>query len=55
VNFDTTQNLIIEGDNLETLKLFQKAYLGKVKMIYIDPPYNTNNDFIYGFFEVHNG
>jgi adenine-specific DNA-methyltransferase len=47
VNFDTTENLIIEGDNLETLKLLQKAYLGKVKMIYIDPPYNTGNDFIY--------
>jgi len=47
VNFDTTQNLILEGDNLEVLKLLQKAYLGKVKMIYIDPPYNTGNDFIY--------
>jgi adenine-specific DNA-methyltransferase len=47
VNFDTTQNLIIEGDNLEVLKLLQKSYLGKVKMIYIDPPYNTGNDFIY--------
>lgn len=47
VNFDTTENLIIEGDNLETLKLLQKAYLGQVKMIYIDPPYNTGNDFIY--------
>ena len=47
VNFDTTENLIIEGDNLETLKLLQKAYLGKVKMIYIDVPYNTGNDFIY--------
>jgi len=47
VNFDTTENLIIEGDNLETLKLLQKAYLGKVKVIYIDPPYNTGNDFIY--------
>ena len=47
VNFDTTNHLIIEGDNLETLKLLQKAYLGKVKMIYIDPPYNTGNDFIY--------
>ena len=43
----TTENLIIEGDNLEVLKLLQKAYLGKVKMIYIDPPYNTGNDFIY--------
>ncbi len=47
VNFDTTENLIIEGDNLEVLKLLQKGYLGKVKMIYIDPPYNTGNDFIY--------
>lgn len=47
VNFDTTENLIIEGDNLESLKLLQKSYLGKVKMIYIDPPYNTGNDFIY--------
>jgi adenine-specific DNA-methyltransferase len=47
VNFDTTENLIIEGDNLEVLKLLQRSYLGKVKMIYIDPPYNTGNDFIY--------
>lgn len=47
VNFDTTENLIIEGDNLEVLRLLQKSYLGKVKMIYIDPPYNTGNDFIY--------
>lgn len=47
VNFDETENLIIEGDNLEVLKLLQKSYLGKVKMIYIDPPYNTGNDFIY--------
>jgi len=47
VNFDSSENLIIEGDNLETLKLLQKAYLGKVKMIFIDPPYNTGNDFIY--------
>ena len=46
-NFDTTGNLIIEGDNLEVLKLLQKSYLGKVKRIYIDPPYNTGNDFIY--------
>ena len=46
-DFDTTQNLYIEGDNLEVLKLLQKTYLGKVKMIYIDPPYNTGNDFIY--------
>ncbi|HYV96372.1 MAG TPA: site-specific DNA-methyltransferase [Gemmatimonadaceae bacterium] len=47
VNFDTTENVIIEGDNLEVLKLLQKSYLGKVKMIYIDPPYNTGHDFIY--------
>lgn len=47
VNFDTTQNLFIEGDNLEALKLLQETYLGKVKMIYIDPPYNTGKDFIY--------
>ena len=47
VDFDTTENLIFEGDNLNVLKLLQKAYLGKVKMIYIDPPYNTGNDFIY--------
>jgi len=47
VNFDTTQNLYIEGDNLDALKLLQETYLGKVKMIYIDPPYNTGNDFIY--------
>jgi adenine-specific DNA-methyltransferase len=47
INFDTTENLIIEGDNLEVLKLLQKSYLGKIKMIYIDPPYNTGNDFIY--------
>jgi adenine-specific DNA-methyltransferase len=47
VNFDGTGNLIIEGDNLEVLKLLQKSYLGKIKMIYIDPPYNTGNDFIY--------
>ncbi len=47
VNFDTTENLYIEGDNLEVLKLLQESYLGKVKMIYIDPPYNTGNDFIY--------
>lgn len=46
-NWDTTKNLYIEGDNLEVLKLLQEAYLGKVKMIYIDPPYNTGNDFIY--------
>lgn len=47
VNFDTTQNLYIEGDNLEVLKLLQTAYYRKVKMIYIDPPYNTGNDFVY--------
>ncbi len=47
VDFDTTENLYIEGDNLEVLKLLQKSYLGKVKMIYIDPPYNTGSDFIY--------
>lgn len=47
VDFDTTQNVIIEGENLEVLKLLQKSYYGKVKMIYIDPPYNTGNDFIY--------
>ncbi|WP_103652489.1 site-specific DNA-methyltransferase [Campylobacter concisus] len=47
VNWDDTQNLYIEGDNLEVLKLLQESYLGKVKMIYIDPPYNTGNDFIY--------
>ncbi len=47
VNFDKTKNLIIEGDNLEVLKLLQKSYFGKIKCIYIDPPYNTGNDFIY--------
>lgn len=47
VDFDTTKNLYIEGDNLDALKLLQESYLGKVKMIYIDPPYNTGNDFIY--------
>ena len=46
-NWDTTENLYIEGDNLEVLKLLQKSYFGKVKMIYIDPPYNTGNDFVY--------
>ena len=46
-NWDSTENLYIEGDNLEVLKLLQESYLGKVKMIYIDPPYNTGNDFIY--------
>lgn len=47
VDWDTTENLYIEGDNLEVLKLLQRGYLGKVKMIYIDPPYNTGNDFVY--------
>ena len=47
IDFDTTQNLFIEGDNLEVLKLLQKSYLGKIKMISIDPPYNTGNEFIY--------
>ena len=47
VNWDTTENLYIEGDNLEVLKLLQESYLGKIKMIYIDPPYNTGTDFIY--------
>ncbi len=47
VNFDTTENLFIEGDNLDALKMLQETYLGKVKMIYIDPPYNTGTDFIY--------
>ena len=47
VDFDSTENLYIEGDNLEVLKLLQETYLGKIKMIYIDPPYNTGNDFVY--------
>ena len=46
-NWDDTQNLYIEGDNLEVLKLLQKSYHGKIKMIYIDPPYNTGKDFVY--------
>ena len=46
-NWDTTQNLYIEGDNLEVLKLLQKSYYNKIKCIYIDPPYNTGNDFVY--------
>ncbi len=46
-NWDTTENLFIEGDNLDALKLLQESYLGKVKMIYIDPPYNTGKDFVY--------
>ena len=45
VDFDTTQNLFIEGDNLEVLKLLQKSYLGKIKFMYFDPPYNTGGDF----------
>ena len=48
VDFDTTENLYIEGDNLDVLKLLQETYLGKIKMIYIDPPYNTGKDFVYG-------
>src|ERR1700676_1811097 len=47
VDWDTTQNLMIEGDNLEVLKLLQKSYAGKIKLIYIDPPYNTGKDFVY--------
>ena len=47
VDFDNTENLYIEGDNLDVLKLLQETYLGKIKMIYIDPPYNTGNDFVY--------
>ena len=47
VDFDATKNIFIEGDNLDALKLLQETYLGKIKMIYIDPPYNTGNDFIY--------
>lgn len=47
VNWDTTENVLIEGDNLEVLKLLQKSYLGKIKMIYVDPPYNTGNDLVY--------
>src|SRR5690606_41277167 len=47
VDWDTTQNLMIEGDNLEVLKLLQKSYAGKVKLIYIAPPYNTGKDFVY--------
>ena len=46
-SWDTTENLYIEGDNLNVLKLLQESYLGKVKLIYIDPPYNTGNDFVY--------
>src|SRR6185503_3368435 len=47
VDWDTTQNLFIEGDNLEVLKLLQKSYAGKLKLIYMDPPYNTGSDFVY--------
>jgi adenine-specific DNA-methyltransferase len=47
VDWDTKQNLMIEGDNLEVLKLLQKSYAGKVKLMYIDPPYNTGKDFVY--------
>lgn len=47
IDFDNTENLYIEGDNLDVLKLLQETYLGKIKMIYIDPPYNTGNDFVY--------
>lgn len=47
VDWDNTKNIYIEGDNLEVLKLLQRSYMGKVKMIYIDPPYNTGNDFVY--------
>jgi adenine-specific DNA-methyltransferase len=47
LDFETTENLVVDGDNLEVLKLLQKSYMGKVKMIYIDPPYNTGSDFIY--------
>lgn len=47
INFETTENLYIEGDNLEVIKLLRETYLGKIKMIYIDPPYNTGNDFVY--------
>ena len=56
VDFDNTENLYIEGDNLEVLKLLQETYLGKIKMIYIDPPYNTGNDFVYNDdFRVESG
>nr|WP_221710825.1 hypothetical protein [Coprobacillus sp. K06] len=47
VDWDNTENLYIEGDNLEVMKLLQESYLGKIKMIYIDPPYNTGHDFVY--------
>lgn len=54
VNFDNTENLYIEGDNLDVLKLLQETYLGKIKMIYIDPPYNTGNDFVYNDYFAEN-
>ena len=47
IDFDDTENIFIEGENLEVLKVLQKSYYGKIKMIYIDPPYNTGNDFVY--------
>ena len=50
-NLESAQNIFIEGDNLEAVKLLYKPYFGKIKMIYIDPPYNTGNDFVYGFNE----
>ena len=50
INFSDTQNIFIEGDNLEVLKLLQKSYFGRIKMIYIDPPYNTGNEFIWGLY-----
>ena len=52
VNWDSTQNLYIEGDNLEVLKLLQRAYSGQIKMIYIDPPYNTGKDFVTWVYEL---
>src|SRR5690606_12569914 len=55
VDFDNTENLYIEGDNLEVLKLLQESYLGKIKMIYIDPPYNTGKDFVYKDNFAHSG
>lgn len=54
-NWDTTENLYIEGDNLEVLKLLQSSYLNSIKMIYIDPPYNTGNDFVYRKAQIENG
>src|ERR1017187_7369730 len=55
VNFDITKNLFIEGDNLDALKLLQEAYLGEVDLVYIDPPYNTGNDFLYNDHYVEPG